>query len=125
MAESKNKIFKNIGIALVVFLTMFFLYFIFSGTNGYKKEIKSLNHSRDSLSQVLSVNYVHKDSILFYLNQIEGLNLELTILSSNIIELKKELNEKKENNNFVFDLGFDSNLILFTKFLSEKGDIER
>lgn len=121
MKKQESDLFRNIGIALFVFLTLFFVYFTFNNTNHYKDEISSLETLRDSLNEEIQVNYINKDSIDVYLDSIYKQNQKVNVLIDSLNSLKQKLD--KNEISFVYDLDIDGNIKLFTRLLSKKDSV--
>lgn len=114
--EKSNSTTKNIGIATIIFLALFFVYFTFNNSNTYKKEINSLNEEIIVLEGVLK-NSVPKDSILFYLDKQILLNLEITKLLFKIDSIQKIKYEKTID---YYSISIDSNISILSNRLSKE-----
>jgi len=119
MKKQKSKIFKNIGIALIVFLVLFFIYFTFSNTNSYKKEINQLNKVKITLEhRIDSIQFEIVQDSIEYTREIELLIKKIKADSILFEQAKKDYYEKEHN--YVYNISIDSNIELFTRLLSSK-----
>lgn len=116
MKDNKSNIWKNIGITTTIVLSMFLAYFLFSNSNTYKKEIKSLETTIDSLEQSLE-NKVDRDSIMKMLDEQELLNILLKKSNKKIDSLKKE--NTNENITDYYSISIDSNIVILSGYLCE------
>lgn len=115
MAEqSKSSFSQTIVIILLIGLSLYFVISIKNGNYSHKEEIKLLEQEKTALQKELE-NRVDKDSILYYLTEQKKLEEIINGLQVDIDFLEKI---KYEDIDFT-KLSIDSNLVLFTKYISE------
>lgn len=115
MLDKKDNTFKHIVIGLLTFLSVYFAISLYNNRNTYSEEIKSLQQEKEVLEKQLK-NRVEIDSILSICNELDSLQ-EL------LVDKFKEMENEKVNID-LHTISIDSNIVILSKYLSEKDSVK-